>query len=102
MTLGEELREIAAILEMPTSLFHREGGQLRSIASRVERLEERAERAERAAEQWKHAHDYATRELEALAAAGRPPSRILRDQRPERVGVESSAAGTPSDRGNFP
>ncbi len=66
MALAEELREIAAILEMPNSAFHREGGQLRSIASRLAQVEERAERAERAAEQWQRAHDYAARELEEL------------------------------------
>ena len=68
MALAEELREIAAILELPSSPFHREGGQLRSIATRLAQVEERAERAERAAEQWEHAHDYAARELEELAA----------------------------------
>ena len=47
MTLAEELCEIAAILETPTSPFHREGGQLRSIAVRVALVEDRAERAER-------------------------------------------------------
>ena len=100
MTLAEELCEIAAILETPTSPFHRQGRQLRSIAVRLALVEERAERAERAAEQWQHAHDYAARELEELTAALKPPSRLLRDQRLERVGAEYGAARAPSHRGN--
>ncbi len=89
MALAEELREIAAILEMPTSPFHREGGRLRSIAGRLAQVEERAERAERAAEQWKHAHNYAARELEELAAA------LQSRTRDARVSSTSSDA-TPS------
>ncbi len=100
MALAEELREIAAILENPSSPFHREGGQLRSVASRLALVEERAERAERAAEQWQRAHDYAARELEELTAALKPPSRLVRDQRPERVGAEYGAARAPSHRRN--
>ena len=100
MTLAEELCEIAAILELPNSAFHREGGRLRSIANRLARVEERAERVERAAEQWEHAHDYAARELEQLTAALKPSSRLLRDQRPEWVCAEYGAARAPSHRGN--
>ena len=65
MTLAEELREVAAILEMPSSPFHREGGRLYSIAARVELTEKRAEQAKRVAKEWKRAHDYAVLELEA-------------------------------------
>ena len=97
MALAEELREIAAILENPSSPFHRQSGQLRSIASRLARVDERAERA---AEQWQRAHDYAARELEELTAALKPPSRLVRDQRPERVGAEYGAARAPSHRRN--
>ena len=89
MTLAEELREIAAILEMQTSPFQGEARQLRSIASRLAQVEERAERAERAAEQWEHAHDYAARELEQLAAA------LQRRTRDARASSASSDA-TPS------
>jgi hypothetical protein len=68
MALADELREIAARL-VRNPAFYTEGGRLQSIATRVAQVEERAERAERAAEQWEHAHDYAARELEELAAA---------------------------------
>jgi len=68
MALADELREIARLL-VRNQTSYREAGRLQSIATRVAQAEERAERAERAAEQWEHAHDYAARELEELAAA---------------------------------
>ena len=93
MALAEELREIAAILEMPSSPFHREGAQLRAIARRFAQVEERAERAERAAEQWEHAHNYAARELEELAAALQARTRDARA--PSTSSDETPSRSTP-------